>query len=543
MPVKPPKPEPPFDIELGRTNLPYFAKYFFPRHCRLNFSRLHEYLFARRMEKIASPPPDRRGQLDVVIAPRGAAKSTLMSLVFPLHALVYAIDPYIVLFSATQRQASQRLANIRSELVNNNALAAAFPLLCGGKGRVSSKTLSVGDCRMDAFSGGTEVRGVSHGPWRPTWIILDDIERSDRVRSARHRDALAEWFDEVIANLGNGYTNIDLIGTLLHRDALPRTISKRPDACSNEFVAIESEASDQALWDEWRALYQDLNDAARLATARAFFDERRDEMLAGSRVLWPEKEDYYALCSLRERIGRRAFDKEKQNSPAEDSAAMFTSSLMRRFKMEDEKIVCEPMHWSGDKLFDAARPSVSAHELRIAGYLDPSQGKGGDFAAIVIVGIDAVGYMYVLDAWLEQTASPTVQTDKVLDLYRRWGFEVFGVESSMFQDMVADKIDDAKTRCVSLGEHSFFGIVRKSPHMNKLSRIGSIEPAVSSGWIMFNKDLGRIFFDQMESFPTGRHDDGPDALAGAVMLVKELKSGDLRSAAAPRKQLGAGSSF
>lgn len=544
--VKPSVPAIPFDVERGRADLSYFATYFFPRHCRLNFSRLHEYLFERRAIEIASIPPDRRGRMDVVIAPRGSAKSTLMSLVFPIHALVYALDPYIVLFSATQRQASQRLANIRSMLIDNAALAAAFPGLAGGKRavRASTQTLSIGDCRMDAFSGGAEVRGVSHGPWRPTWIILDDIERSDRVRSARHRDALAEWFDEVIANLGNGYTNIDLIGTLLHREALPARISSRPDAHSVRFASIENEALDEKLWDRWRALYHDLNDPDRLATARAFFDERHDEMLAGAQVLWPEKEDYHALCALRERIGRRAFDKEKQNAPADDLSAMFTASQLRRFKIDGDKIVCEPMRWSRDgHPSDAARPSVDINDLRIGGYFDPSEGTGNDYAAIVIVGMDSVGYMYVLDVWLEQTASPAVQTDKVLDLCGAWKCEVFGVETATFQGMFIDRIEDGRRVRIERGEHLPFNLVGKKPILRKISRIARIEPHVGSGWLMFNQDLGRLFFDQIETFPTGRHDDGPDALAGAFELMQELKSGPIRSAAAPRRPRGAVRSF
>lgn len=531
----------PFDVARGRTDLSYFATYFFPRHCRLTFSRLHEYLFERRGFKIAQEPPGRRGQLDVVVAPRGSAKSTLMSLVFPLHALLYALDPYIVLFSATQRQAAQRLVNIRSLLVDNAPLAAAFPALAGGRRavRASAQTLAVGDCRMDAFSGGTEVRGVSHGPWRPTWIILDDIERSDRVRSARHRDALADWFDEVIANLGNGYTNIDLIGTLLHREALPARIADRAETRFRQFVSIESEALDEKLWERWRALYHDLNDPDRLAAARDFFEARRDAMLAGARVLWPEKEDYYALCALRERIGRRAFDKEKQNAPADDRDAMFTASQLRRFRIEGDRIFCEPL----GRPLDAARPSVAIGDLRIGGYLDPSQGTGNDYAAIVIVGMDPVGYMYVLDAWLEQTASPVVQADKVLDLCGAWNCEVFGVETAAFQGMFIDRIEECRRARIDRGESLLFRLVGRKPVLKKISRIARIESPAAGGWLMFNQDLGRIFFDQLETFPTGRHDDGPDALAGAYDLLQELKAGPLRSAAAPRRPRGAGRSF
>ncbi|MCE5229499.1 phage terminase large subunit [bacterium] len=531
-------PQTDFDVERGRRNLEYFAQYFFPRHCRYSFSPLHRYLFSRRAEKIASDPPHRHGQLDVVIAPRGAAKSTIMSLVFPIHALLYETDPYIVLFSATQRQASQRLSNIHF-LVNDKSLFAKyFPKFYEGKSpRASSRSLTFGEGRMEAFSAGAEVRGINHGAWRPTWIILDDVERSDRVRSLRHRDTLAEWFDEVVANLGNGYTNIDLIGTLLHRDALPVRIGNRPDTVKAQFASIISEASDQTLWDQWRALYQDLNDPGRLLTARAFFDEHRDAMLAGASVLWEQKEDYYALSALRERIGRRAFDKEKQNEPANDEDALFNVQRLRRFRIDRGKLICEPMVLpSGDVPDDGARPTVNISDLSIGGFIDPALGaRGGDYAAIVTVATDGVGYAYVLDVWIE-VANTSRQVEKIFELNNKWNYDFFGVETVGFQAMLMDSINTASARHRDRGEKWQITLKQMRPRGTKLSRIAHVEPFAASGWLMFNEDLDPVFIDQLENYPNGPHDDGPDALAAAFTLLRDHVFGPLKTSTVSRKQ-------
>lgn len=534
--------EEPFDVAAGRSDIAYFAKHFFPRHCRLSFSALHEYLFERRLAKCADEPPNRRGRLDVVMAPRGAAKSTLMSLVFPVHALLYGYDPYIVLFSATQRQASQRLANIRSMLVDNKALARAFPALAEGKKipRASTQTLIVGESRMDAFSAGTEVRGINHGPWRPTWIILDDIERSDRVRSLLHRDALCEWFDEVIANLGNGYTNIDLIGTLLHRDALPLRLSSRSDTCFREFAAIESEARNQELWDAWRGIFHNLTDPDRIDAARQFFDERREEMLEGARVLWPEKEDYYALCALRERIGRRAFDKEKQNAPPDGQSPVFSISKMRYFKLDGDRLICDPVAWNDD--VDNARPEVKLSELLVGGFLDSAMGgANGDYAAVATLGIDGAGYMYVLDIWLEK-ASPSRQVEVIFDLHARWNYDLFGVEGTAFQSTITSFFDAERTRRHQHGQPWQIHPEKIFPRGDKTTRISNIEPFVSRGWLLFNETIGKLFIDQLDAFPCGRHDDGPDALASAVPLVRE-RSGKVSSTTVPRRESARASAF
>ena len=46
----------------------------------------------------------------------------------------------------------------------------------------------------------------------------------------------------------------------------------------------------------------------------------------------------------------------------------------------------------------------------------------------------------------------------------------------------------------------------------------SLEPIVSNGWLLFNRDLPELFFQQLEEFPTSLHDDALDALESAVAL-------------------------
>lgn len=211
MATTPQTPEPDSELrEKCKTDLLLFAQTFFPQHCRLAFSKLHLDLIRRRQRKIAQPLEARRGQLDVVLAPRGSAKSTLVTLIFAAHAMLYGVERYIVIISATERQARQRLANLRAGLLQNPLLQARFPDRLSTFVRHNARSLELGEVKVDAFSAGGEMRGISHGPWRPTWIILDDAERSDRVDNARHREALADWFAEVVDNLGDAHTHIDI---------------------------------------------------------------------------------------------------------------------------------------------------------------------------------------------------------------------------------------------------------------------------------------------------------------------------------------------
>src|SRR5690606_41735477 len=74
-------------------------------------------------------PPRRSSDLRLALAaPRGSAKSTVASLILTLHDIVYEREPYILLISATKRQAQQRLAAIRKELTHNQDLKRVFAL-------------------------------------------------------------------------------------------------------------------------------------------------------------------------------------------------------------------------------------------------------------------------------------------------------------------------------------------------------------------------------------------------------------------------------
>ena len=59
----------------------------------------------------------------------------------------------------------------------------------------------------------------------------------------------------------------------------------------------------------------DVAEVDAAAYARIFYEDRRANMEAGARVLWPEVEDLYTLMQMRVESGHAAFEREKQGSP------------------------------------------------------------------------------------------------------------------------------------------------------------------------------------------------------------------------------------
>lgn len=501
------------------TDLRMFGRVFFPHYCRQPFSRLHRYLFRQYGRQQHTPVLERRGENYAVAAPRGYAKSTIASLLLPLHDLVYRTEGYIVIVSATLKQSVGKLKSIRAELAANRMLRECFaPEIV----RVTKRQLVANDIAVEAFSVGTELRGITYRQYRPTKIVIDDGEDSEAVESPEQREKLAEWFNEVLENLGNGYTNIIVIGTLLHPDSLLANIVKRPDFESEVFRAVESFADDAALWEEWRARFNDLSDSQRLRTARAFFERHDEQMRKGTRVLWPSKESYYQLmCQLRTR-SRKAFFKEKQNDPRHHEAQLFDPETFRYFRLTGPHgpQTDNPPHGAPPATGNEPDRVVALDDLVRFGFLDSALGGAeSDFAAIVTVGRDEHGYVYVLDVWMER-AAPTRQVEKIFDLHEIWNYRLFGFEANCFQSLLAQPIEDERRRRRQAGRPWDLPIEQVTHRENKLRRIASLETLIANGWLLFSRNLGEDFLQQAEQFPRGAHDDGLDALESAVTLAR-----------------------
>ncbi|MBN1903247.1 phage terminase large subunit, partial [Candidatus Sumerlaeota bacterium] len=500
-----------------------FARTFFPHHCRLSFSPMHRDFFRNYNARFCEDILSRTGYNEAIAAPRGFAKSTIKSLILPIHAILYQRERYIVIISATLKQAKLRLKNIKNELLTNDLLKKYYEIEIpsGMRKAWTQQSVNINDVQVEAYSAGTEIRGISFKEFRPTRVILDDAEDSSLVESSEGRVKLLEWFNEVIENLGDRYTIIEVIGTLLHPESLLAVLLKRPDFQGKVYRAIMDFAEEGGLWEKWKALFTDLRDENRMETAKVFFMQNKNAMIKGSRVLWNAKEDYYSLMTQIVTRGSRAFYQEKQNDPRFAENRVFSRDQFRYFTLEGDNILVDRAGMMPHE--------VHLSELTMCGFLDSAMGgsgkggrsRGGDFAAIVTVGRDSNGYIYVLDAWLKKTP-PTKQIARIFELHNRFSYHQFGFEGNCFQSLLRLPLEEEKEKRKNAGGKWDVPIIEVTHKVKKEARIMSLEPLISNGWILFNRALSEEFFRQMEDIPNGMHDDGPDSLEAAVGLAKAL---------------------
>ena len=492
----------------GERSLEKFAKIYMTNNCNKPFSRMHEEMFGL----LSGMTKNRKARL-AIAAPRGHAKSTIVSLVYVLWCVLYLKEKLILIASNTQEQAVTLLKDIKDQLKSNALIVSDFPEICRGKKPTPwrDKKIQLPNGTMIRVYGvGQNPRGVKNDKDRPGLIIADDLENEEQAQSEEQRDKLRSWFRGTLLNTGHPYTNVVVIGTILHQDSLLAALVDRdrsPGWNGKKYKAVEKFSDNPQLWEKWSSIYcckEEYEGNAGPEAAKLYFEANRENMLVGTEVLWPEWDSYYELMVMREREGTRSFQSEKQNEPIDPQQCIF--------KEEDFKF------WDDDYR-DVQHLIQSINSRGYFGACDPSLGKStrGDYTAIVILLRDDDSQInYVIAADLLH-CKPSETIDRITEYARMHEFENFAIESNNFQELM---VDDLEKRIVAHGRR--LPIHKITSRSNKQSRIASLEPYIKQGYIRFCRKH-RQLLDQLTQFPLAKNDDGPDALEMAMQAAKEEK--------------------
>jgi predicted phage terminase large subunit-like protein len=487
----------PIDTRDASLDLLAWGRRYLPHYFRSEPSAMHRALAAR----LAEAEQARGAKLNVV-GPRGGAKSTVGTLAWLLRSVVTKREPYVWIVSDTRHQAANHLENIKHELLDNAQLAADYPQACGRGPRWRSHVIELRNGTVvEAFGTGVRMRGRRRGEHRPTLIICDDLQNDSHIESARQRELSSRWFHGTLLKAGTRKTNILNLATALHRDALALELHRTPGWQSEIFAAVRRWPDAMELWDRWEAIYADLNDADARGNARRFYDAHRAAMDAGAELLWPDQEDLYALMCMRVEGGRAAFEREKQGSPLNPELCEWP-----------EEYFTHDEFW-----FDRWPEDLIVRTMA----LDPSKGadaRHGDYSAIVLLGLDAAGRIYI-EADLARRPTPQMVAD-CCTWHAQFRPDAFAVEANHFQELLGDElVREARQR----GRHDFapWSITNNAP---KKVRIRRLAPLLAQRRLAFRSGSPgtRLLVNQLRDFPCADHDDGPDALEMAYRLAMEL---------------------
>ncbi|MEW6386811.1 MAG: phage terminase large subunit [Thermodesulfobacteriota bacterium] len=399
----------------------------------------------------------------VAAAPREFAKTTVLAFGYVLHQICLGRRHFIILGSDSEDQASDLTSYIYVELLYNERLHQDFGVLVKAH-RAVDDFVTTNDVRVKARGRGQRLRGLKHKQWRPDLVILDDLENDLNVRNPEIVKQILEWVQAAVYPAVGAGGNLLIIGTILkQRSALHHLLT-----CPEEpYCHFERRI--------YRALQED------------------------GTSLWEARHPASKLKKQKQYMGTAAFNREKMNEPAPESG-LFQEEWVHYYHPD----------------------SLKDRDLLVVGFFDPSleSGSTADYKACVTVGLCPQEMVfYVLDAFIQKTTlEQTLRA--IFNRHQEHRYRLFGVEDNLFQRLLIKEFD-------LMGRE--LGLVLPirgvTQRLAKETRVASLSPLLERGKIRFIRGHSdqELLVEQLLFFPSRTiHDDGPDALEGAVRLAQEV---------------------
>ncbi len=465
----------------------YIPSYFFRGGCALHVK------LCERLDYLSF----HRGCKEVFQAPRGYAKTTWASFATPLRAACEGTEKYILILADTLEQAKKYLQDVKDELDNNEELKRDYPEACRHGDIWNVDTIVLGNgVRIEALGKGNNVRGRKHRGTRPTLIVCDDPQSNEDIDSPRGRQRDMDWVDRELIPAGDTDTNYLFIGNNIHRQSIIGVLSGRPDFNLVKFSAIITWPKNMDLWSTWEGLYLGGETTRDMCTQ--FYIEHKSAMEQDASVLWEEKENLLKLMQMRA-PNHAAFEAEKQNNPRDPGKSEFDEAWFA-----PEGVWYQIM---------TTKPHVSV------GFCDPSKGKEAkknDYTAIIDLHYVPEDNCAYVEADLRKRPIAVLIED-MINRMKMTKYLAFGVEANGFQSLLAEEMWVA---CANSGVLAPIQPI-ENYGVSKTARINRLSVWFKRGFLKFRSGCShtKLLMEQILDHPHADHDDGPDALEGAIRVL------------------------
>jgi hypothetical protein len=497
----------------------FFAYTYFPHHIRGD-SSLFQAHFCERFPKLLR---QKGGTRDWWVAPRGEAKSSLLTKVGPVWCAVQGLlekpeirkeigweglpppfIDYIVLLGAETKLPTKLLEVVKTELTANAALALDFPDVCGKTavwkvGEFVTKT----NVKVEPFGAEQAIRGTFHGASRPKLLLGDDLITDAEAKSPTERENRWNWLEKSIDYLGppDGSVKYMGVGTILNKDDPISRAKKTIGHLVHHFKAIVQMPTNDDLWAQCEELMHndDKRTELRLADkgdvveveslpSYQFYRRHKKAMDKGAVISWPSVRSLYTLMRARAK-SRRAFATEMQGDARSDEDKVFTSYQFWVQRLS---------HWI------------------FYGGCDPSMGKGQKShpSALLVGGFDPVSLILHVMYVSRKRRVPSKLAADLIMLQKEFNCQAWGFESVNAYDYMRTEFIDAALR-----QQVYLPLVGVTTNVPKEVRIDGLEPVISSmsPRILFQADQTQLT-DEMDTFPEPQTEHDYDGLDGLQIL-------------------------
>jgi len=446
--------------ELARENHYWFMNIYLSRYITYPTA-----LFQKEMFEITENDDIR---MAVIVAFRGSAKSTIMTLSCPIWAIIGKPQKkFILILCQTQSQAKLHLSNIKAELESNELLAHELGPFIEQNEEWSAGSIVMPKygARITVASTEQSIRGLRHRSYRPDLIICDDIEDLSSVKTREGRDKTYNWLVGEVIPAGDKNTKIMIIGNLLHEDSVLMRLKeaikeKRLNGVFKFYPLVDQ--NEKILWT---GKYSDMKaiEAEKQKTGDRFSWER-EYMLrilpSDEQIIHKEQLKYYdSLPEINE------------NCRLIDTCIGVDLAISEKDTADFTAIVCAKIYYIDNKLKVFILPLIVNERL---------------------------GFTETVNRIKE---IPNLITDKIrLGIY----IEKVGYQESLVQQL---KSEGVSAEGVELhGE-------------DKRARLTRISMEIVNGLILFPKQGTEKLIEQILGFGVEKHDDLVDAFTLLILRI------------------------
>ena len=447
------------------------------------------------------------GDKYAVQAPRESAKTTILTLLYPLHQLTFNQFRFLLMISESETQSEYNIETMGAEIEFNPKYKFFFGDRIAkhhDSNRIWGKTSKEIITKFDKELGnsiakvlirgvGQKVRGLKYGAWRPS-VIIDDGEGEANTQTQGQRDKFCNWLDAaVIPGCREGVLVFG--GTILDNEAYLNTV-----AGSAAWIRGKYKVKG---WKHrfFQSILQDTKPGEFVGEGKEILDEN-----GVPKVLWGEHISYEWLMNRKEELksqGRvHVFFQEYQGIATDDAFRIFKKIDIQYWEgepMYDEKL--QSWFLSVDKIkgrFTHDDIDVdTAFPVNIFIGVDPASSENvrADYTVIMVIAIDNRHNRYVLEYFRGQV-NPM---DGATELWRLMNKYASNDKIATTKQLKLINIEKTGHEMLApymfkLSKESgkFFPIEPRAAIGSKTYRIMGMQPKWAHGAMLYKEDMTQL---------------------------------------------------
>lgn len=515
----------------GEHDVAHFAYEYFSDECNPNNEAgniIRHFSDEKPHEPISDMAPIHRDMYDVcdaitarkdkrfvIAAPRGHAKSSIISTIKALHSLAYGHDDYILIISETDTLAKRLVASIANQLKYNERLRKDFGELLHVQSTKNERDnedtfITANKQLVEASSAGKSLRGKTFNGIRPTLLICDDLSSLNNEGTEDQRQKLIHWWNSTLEPLPAADGVIVFVGTKVTSTGLLAHLLGRRDYKQIFHAAIINGPDNPHLWSDYLHMYASKATDQELDN---FYEVNRQEMESGVELAWSNRWTYRQLMNVKASIGSRAFASEYMNqSFASDEQHFSPEEYAYARRVFDGQYHMDAMEYNGKYYYLRDMDMVSCWDPALAG------NKRSALNAYVTLGRHRESALvFVIDVY----ASRQVPSEFIMEIlprlteYRPNKVVVEGIGAyRAYADQLADSMranDIYHIRMETIKTHGT---------KSKASRIESLEVPLANKALVLN-EAHKDVYRELQDYPNAATVDILDAIEMAFSSAKK----------------------